>query len=60
MIDLNIKITGESIGDLVLAVNEVLSLVEEGYLNGKNSNDSGGFSFYISGNGTTEEIDEEE
>lgn len=46
---LSIDITGHTTGDLETAIEEVMRLVSEGNLSGKNENDTGGFRFDIEG-----------
>lgn len=47
--ELIVKITGNTSGDLGLAMEEVARLVAEGYLCGHNGNDTGSFTFDITG-----------
>lgn len=49
MLGLKIGIEGKSTGDLLLALDEVRRLVEDTFLSGFDSNDSGRFSFTIEG-----------
>ena len=44
---LEIKIDGETDGDLMLAIEEVKAKVEQGYLSGFDGNDSGNYSFNV-------------
>lgn len=44
-----VEIEGDSDGDLSLALDEISRLVGEGCLSGGDSNDSGRFSFEITG-----------
>ena len=42
---LKIEVEGETVGDLVLALEQVLNKVEEGYIEGADSNDTGRYRF---------------
>jgi predicted RNase H-like HicB family nuclease len=47
MLNLAINSKGESTEDLLLTLEEVIRLVEEGYASGQNSNTCSSFSFHI-------------
>lgn len=56
MVTVKITLKGKTHGDIALAGEEVSRLLGEGYLCGRNSNDTGSFHFDVSGE---EEPDEE-
>ncbi len=49
MKEYTINIEGESLGDIEIAIETVLSLVKEGYMSGMDSNESSSYSFESSG-----------
>lgn len=49
MLKLTAEITGRTVADLELALQEVQRLVSGDFTSGANSNDTGGFSFNVSG-----------
>lgn len=57
MLELKVEITGATTSDLVLALEEVQSLITNGNTSGINRNESGRFQFAVSGEEA--EVDEE-
>jgi len=49
MKNFKIEISGKTQSDIEIAIQEVLRLVAQGYLSGRNGNDDGDFSFESSG-----------
>ena len=49
MLELTIKITGKTTGDLELALEQVNNQLSEGYIEGFDRNENGRYSFKIQG-----------
>lgn len=49
MLTLNVSAEGKTSSDLAEALREVLRLVGQGYLSGRNENETGEYSFSVSG-----------
>lgn len=60
MLTMTIKITGNATSDLEAALDEVKRLTGEEYLSGHNSNDTGSFSFGITGEEETADDEDEQ
>ena len=57
MLELTVTVSGKTTGDLELALQETTRLVVQGYVSGKNSNDSA--EFYFDRTGEEEDADED-